>query len=43
VKPPTARVRSGGSLTGHPWPDSELARIHAGHPSGFFLRALAAP
>jgi hypothetical protein len=24
---PTARVRCGGSLTGHPWPDSERARI----------------
>ena len=24
---PTARVRSGGSLTGHPWPDSERARV----------------
>jgi hypothetical protein len=23
--------------------DSELARIHARHPAGFFLRALAAP
>jgi hypothetical protein len=24
---PTARGRCGGSLTGHPWPDSELAGI----------------
>ena len=27
MKPATARGRSGGSLTGHPWPDSERARL----------------
>jgi hypothetical protein len=27
VKPATARGRCGGSLTGHPWPDSERARL----------------
>jgi hypothetical protein len=27
MKPATARGRYGGSLTGHPWPDSERARI----------------
>ena len=32
-----------GSLTGHPWPDSELARIPARDPAGFFRPPSAAP
>ena len=40
---PTARCRCGGSLTGHPWPDSELAGILPATLPGFFLRVLAAP
>ena len=40
---PTARGRCGGSLTGHPWPDSELAGILPATLPGFFLRVLAVP
>ena len=40
--PATSRGRCGGSLTGHPWPDSERARIVRAPLTGFFLRALAA-
>ena len=43
MKPPDYASWLRGSLTARPCADSELARIHSGHPCGPFLRLLASP